>query len=65
MSHHEAQHQRMSQTSENAGSSNYEKVILPNKPLEQQVDVYKQYRNQLRESVVRLDVLRKNSDKSK
>ena len=41
------------------GSSDYEKGILPNKSLEQQVDVYKRCRGELRASLVRLDILEK------
>ena len=39
------------------GSSDYEKGILANKSLEQQVDTYKVCRKELRDSLVRLDVL--------
>mmetsp|Transcript_24518 Transcript_24518/g.52819 ORF Transcript_24518/g.52819 Transcript_24518/m.52819 type:complete len:491 (+) Transcript_24518:24-1496(+) len=42
-----------------SGSHDYEKGILPNKQLEQQVDIYKLCRDPLREQLVRLDVLEK------
>jgi hypothetical protein len=41
------------------GSSDYEKGILPNKQLEQLVDAYTHCRDQMRESLVRLDLLEK------
>lgn len=41
------------------GSSDYEKGILPNKQLEQLVDAYTLCRDQMRESLVRLDLLEK------
>jgi len=41
------------------GSSDYEKGIIPNKQLEQQVDAYGRCRGVMRESLVRLDVLEK------
>jgi len=42
-----------------AGSNDYEKGILANKQLEQQVDIYKGMREDLRSSLVRLDVFEK------
>ncbi|KAL9189539.1 hypothetical protein ACHAXT_009214 [Thalassiosira profunda] len=44
------------------GSSDYEKGILPNQPLEVQVDAYKKCRSGLRESLVNLDVLQKEKE---
>jgi hypothetical protein len=41
------------------GSSDYEKGILPNKQLEQLVDAYTLCRDEMRESLVRLDLLEK------
>ena len=44
------------------GSSDYEKGILANKSLEQQVDTYKICRERLRDSLVRLDVLEQEKE---
>lgn len=47
------------------GSSDYEKGILPNKQLEQLVDAYTHCRDQMRESLVRLDLLEKEKSLGK
>ena len=41
------------------GLNDYEKAIIPNKQLENQLDIYKKVRSDLRSSLVRLDVLEK------